>query len=337
MAKAELLKSWVVKVLDQVETSEKITAVKFKELKSGFNRYMQEVWSVAVTEPTCGSRDPILHELYWVSRPESHTFNSTRKQVNALAKKGPSEQAAAVLNAAIKVLDDNEALLAKVLAIKPLVGQRGERAPSRTAPVVPVATSQAKENIKAILSDMAEQHRAELVKSHIDMFNRVLARYEAMSNEDAEKIWADDYQFTAQTVVMFMHKVKGAAKLSRHENTNARIQECAKEQANKIIERYVTKMVSKLGALVDLMGEPARVNHNYSSNAGYLNGWIEVVYADGRAYCAITALEWSHSIYGKPFTRYPCRFKHVLAAGGVLVKRAMSETQIIEWAKAQAK
>lgn len=57
----------------------------------------------------------------------------------------------------------------------------------------------------------------------------------------------------------------------------------------------------------------------------------------GRTYCAITALEWSHSIYGKPFTRYPCRFKHVRAAGGVMFKRVMSEAQIIEWAKAQAK
>lgn len=337
MFRAEMLKNKLQKALELVETSEKITGVQFKDLKGSFNCYMQEVWDDAVTNATCGSEDPVMHELYWVSRPESHTFNSVRKQLGALAKESPSEKAAAIISNGLKALDDNEVLLAKVLAIKPQVGQRGERAPSRTAPVVPAATSNAKETIRSLLAEMAEQHRASLVNSHVEMFNRVLGFYEAMSDEEAAKIWADDHQFMAQTVALFMHKVKGAVKMARHENTAARIQQCAEEQAKNIVDRYVAKMLSKLGALVDLMGAPLRIEHNYSSNAGHLNGWIEVVHADGRAYCAITALEWSHSIYGKPFTRYPCRFKHVRAAGGVMFKHVMSEAQIIEWAKAQAK
>lgn len=331
MFRAELLKTKLVKVLDQVETSEKITAVKFKELKSGFNRYMQEVWSVAVTEPTCGSRDPILHELYWVSRPESHTFNSTRKQVNALAKKGPSEQAAAVLNAAIKVLDDNEALLAKVLAIKPLVGQRGERAPSRTAPVVPVASQQAKESIRTMLSGIADNKREDLIAMYMELFEHILKHYESLSYEEATSyVIGNDYAHFV--VTCFTHNPKGAQKAVRHENTNAFMLRKAKEQTEHVINRYVAKMVEKLGALIDLMGEPEKLDYRYSSKAGHLSGWIEVSYADGRAYTAVTSLEWSHSIYGKPFTRYPCRFKHVHSAGGALVARAMSEAQMLVFA-----
>jgi len=325
--------------LAEISKSEKITQTAFKDLRVRFNDCMSFAWGEIKEACRKDNSDKWLDEIYWIYQPESHTFAATEKKLNAiLEKKDISALAKTTAEKGLQILADNKALLNRVMSYKNKIGQRGECAPAEHKDPVQVFVSSATgKKVEVMLSEMAQEHKAKLIESYTGLFNRTLADYTAISTEEFEQLSRGQISQMMFFVSMFFDCKRGETKFTRHAHTDEKIQQEAEKQADLVVNRYVFKMIGKLGALVDLMGVPDEIKSSHDSSSGYLEGLISVRYNDGRAYTAKTSLEWSHSIYGKPFTRFPCRFKGVFAAGGALVKRAMSEAEMIEWARSQAK
>lgn len=203
--------------------------------------------------------------------------------------------------------------------------------------------------IKAIVEQIAEKFRAQLVEQFTQSAQATIANWQKLSAEkgvtDPRHLWPTSstrqnrYEYFAnqqaeRAISPYVEQVKdetyykpwGVAKTYALKSGNEeRIAKKAKEYADFAVAGFITKMVSKFEGICEAKGNVTTVKANGSL------GWnaIRFEFADGASFDAQNNIVSKWSSKGRPFNQYPTTFHNVILPGGERMKQP-SESKVKE-------
>lgn len=329
--------SWI---RDGVESGSILNPV-LRDVKSAIGRCIEKAWELYVSEPFVhgGKYEALpqnVREFEWTVDGSSglHSMLSVAKRVSATKLQHPIIDAMRALTTELLPLAEAaESLKSKV--VKRKIKTPEEKAAENKF-VPPLPSEKAAHMVYTLLLGITERHFREL--------NEILqASYafdlDAYVNKEAARTDGHPkprmYPVTRLTESSPGYprryvKVSNAAKL---------IADLAQHDAESIRKHFIAKNLKKIAAIIEAKGclesfSQAVVREESVSLEG-MRGVIRFTFKDGAAFTVKNSVVRSHSIYDRPFLRFPLTFHDVALPGGGKMGRPSEERMNNVFAKAR--
>ena len=326
----------IIAVSTALETGT-ITNPVYQDSKSMVNRALEEAWQALISTKYIYRRDsetfpPDVYDFYHTIglAPEIHRIAGMSKKVQNTKLSHPMiTDMRNFLTDALPLVEMFEKVKTKVVKRQPKpVEDRKEKYNA------PAASMTAIGEVKRMLEQVTQDAFLSLVQSFEDYITRLFNNYmnaQKKSRADGEPLSLYDYYSPSRGKNYHPQGFDYVSKLvnlgtSRSAETKAKpnwksiVTTEATKQAEHIREMFVYKNLFKLDSIIEAKGN---FNHGeivgHTVNMGSLEGTFRFFFTDGSYFTVKNSAVWSHSVYGKGFTRFPLTFHNVVMVDGSLM------------------
>jgi hypothetical protein len=313
-------------------TAGQIANPAYQDSKSQINHALSDAWTQAISEPYvyAGRYESLPREVHTFYcdlglAPELHTIVGRLRKVQATKLTHPMIDAMrAFLLEAVSLSD----LFAR---LKPLVVKRQPKpvedrkarydAPEASVTAIGIVKAHLVMITEAAYADLLaaiQAHKSGLVEGFLEAQAKAkVAGRKHTLRDHFRRSRSYGYNIVSQVVD------HNDVLVSDWEATIARL---AAEEADEIREMFVYKNLAKLDSILEAKGDFVHAEVvGQHIELGALRGTLRFSFADGASFVVQNDVVWSHSIYGKPFRRFPLTFRNVVMAGGVKMERPSEE------------
>jgi hypothetical protein len=305
----------------------------YQDVKSQINRALHDAWEQAISAiyTHAGKYESLPREVFTFYcdlglAPELHTAPGRLRKVQATKLVHPMIDAMRAFLLEAVVLSE---LFAR---LKPLVFKRQPKPVEdrRAKYDAPRASLTAIGMVKTLLVQITEAARVDLLARITDYYTVMVTNFVEAQTEAAaigKKLTLRDHFKGSRSRFGYMivsHVVDHNGVLADDWATT--IGGLASKEADEIRDMFVYKNLAKLDSIMEAKGDFVRgeVIGQYIE-MGALRGTLRFHFGDGASFVVQNDVVWSHSIYGKPFRRFPLTFRDVVLAGGVKMARPSEE------------
>ena len=344
----------LAQITDALEAGE-ILNPRFLEAKDTLNRFLEEGYRSAVTDPyltkshagqVTAAQEDALSELYWLQQPTLHTAPGFLKKVEKLAQKNPSialiQTAKAYLEEIMPISEAMKTLKEKV--VKRIAKTDDEKRAEKYTP--PPSSAKAVEQVRDILEDIVTKSYDGLVAyffnsytKQVDNFLKAQAEIVAGTRERAKRFNSRDsysaYEYctdkdgrcdsqAAGLIEMAVHHDNYSDPYVKRPNAEAILKQKAIYEADEIKMTYIVKNLRKLTSILEAKGDDnflsAKEVPYREINISYLEGSMRITFKDGSAFTAANSVVFVVNSFGTRFNRFPLTFHDVVLPNGVPMK-----------------
>lgn len=109
---------------------------------------------------------------------------------------------------------------------------------------------------------------------------------------------------------------RSVPKIKPEEEVKATIKKLADDDANLVVDEYRLRVTNKLAPIIAGKDCLEKITMNgYKTHYGKVESVLDLEFKDDSSFSLDSGAEHSYSKYGKPFMRFPSRFKNVMLAG----------------------
>lgn len=290
-------------------------------------RALEAIWSDMV-DKNRSAMQPIQdtdRDAYW----DLLSFNaqSVAKMLRIVTKH--RQHVPALMFGFLKDLEELKADQAKIKAV--LKSGKKPAEPKPGAFIKPMAGLEASRKAKRIADEAVAMFRQELLESTKNAFLNSFARITRPGLTYEEVVMIVKAGGLDASMVQRFIKPNKAKKTFEYMpgNNRAEVIRLAERQTNDIIDGFVGKSVSKLALIFEKKTEIAEYKITRTIvNQGMVDAVMFIRFSDESRFTVYSQVEYSYSVHGKLFLRYPMRFTEVYFADGTRMTQPSEEKMI---------
>lgn len=165
-----------------------------------------------------------------------------------------------------------------------------------------------------ILKGLTDGVRAEQKANLITRFKRAVMNFhDAVQSGDKQRVRALSSSYDAYTI----SQCYDSRKKDFAEGWEATIDRIAEREVEEMQNMFVYKNTGKLAPILDRKGGNETVDVLFvRGETGVITSALKFTFADGSSFRVDQSIVGSHSVYGRPFYRFPTTFHDVVLADG---------------------
>jgi len=314
----------------------------YKDCKDMLNRLLEEAWKNTICEPFvyAGKWEDLPGEVYafyntFNSYPSMHTIPGMRVKVTKTKLTHP------MIDAMRALLDEAAPLAATFATLKTQIVKRQpkpveDRKAKYSAPEVDLTAIGV---VKTLLEQITEDARIDLIATLSRSIQAKLNAYltaQAKARAEGKILTLENFYYDSRSnrtyspssyhlVSQLVNQYSGFAydrEVTVRDDAAEIMIRIATEDADAIREMFVYKNLTKIDSILDAKGNFASAQVlGREIEMGALRGTLRFAFTDGSGFTVINNVVWSHSVYGKPFQRFPLTFHDVVLADGTTMPR----------------
>lgn len=291
----------------------------FKDAKDFLNRVVYDSYRALISEP-------YFYAGKWESLPEEvrrltdNIVSSLHDCKSASKKYAKAKSTGAAIDAMRAYMAEIEPLVMAFDDLKGMIVKRvvlsAEEREELNRFVPPPADAGVKRVVFEALEAITKQHYEELVKLYKKRNDNYVKRFLEADEETRKEMRRFGDINVALGVAVQRVGLRGDV-YELLPDADQKLQQLAIKDARFVQESFISKNLRKLASIADQKGDFEKVEAVESTvSLEGLRGRLNVSFKDGARFAAENSVVWSHSVYGKPFLRFPLTFHEVYFADG---------------------
>jgi hypothetical protein len=313
-----------------------ILNTQFKSIKEHANYFVQSAFDNSISWDEvrpANPRDPspLFDELYGaISVWDVRGMVATKKRLAKVSKEAKETN---IYKEAMALIDELWSLVEVLDYLKSVeVMASAKKAEAKAAKAAEEGEYQKKytdhkdvKKVVSILKQVSSEVESDLATRNAEWMKQAVTKFQKEAkdgNSDYMEIFKRD-GFSRLILQSLCQRVypKGAKPSEKHfeliKNWEGKLDEMAKKDAATVVDKFVFKNSGKLSYIIYNKNNLKKVTlKNTTVRVGAVEAVLHLEFADGSEFVAESTVEMAYSVLGKPFYRYPTRFRNVKLPDG---------------------
>lgn len=327
-----------------LEQGEVIKA-EFNRLKEDANRVCEDAWKNRESGNIWECHGPVCNASVYMWQAIGSTYAHNMPGVlKKLSNAKKIDQDAPVIIAAKALVTELVVIADMLAAIKAtIVTKKSAQIQKEQAAheLLKAQTNHADtQRVATFLTDFTQNVRADLIEARVAYLTTVITQVidrvtaEEMNYTTARRTFTGMDQIFAITHLMTNKKWNAPLVPVSADEVEAYILKQAEAAADEVVAFFIARTTTKIAPILSRKADLATVafaDDRYSLHQGLIEAVLVLTFNDGSCFSLNSKVEYSTSVNGTPFLRFPSRFTNAFTADGARVANVCEEAMYTQW------